>query len=246
MPHVPRAVATTTQWHKGHESMTKPSRSCLTSCKYKVSALGAMAGGWSFLSVRVLTLLLVLLVSSRGSFGYWTTSSSPAQHSRQNKSMRENLPNFGEATTTLYRGGQPSKRGFRILAKMGVNIVVDLRGSRDSERKIVTHLGMQYVALPWHCSFPKDKTFAQFLRLVRKNRGKKIFVHCRLGDDRTAMMIASYRMAEEGWSAEKAEKEMEKFGFSFTHRRLICPGLSSYEEHFPQRFKTSPAFRDLR
>jgi protein tyrosine/serine phosphatase len=160
--------------------------------------------------------------------------------------MRENLPNFGEATTTLYRGGQPSKRGFRTLAKMGVNIVVDLRGSRDSERKIVTHLGMQYVALPWQCSFPKDKTFAHFLTLLRKNRGKKIFVHCRLGDDRTAMMIASYRMAEEGWSAEKAEKEMEKFGFSFTHRRLICPGLSSYEEHFPQRFKTSPAFRNLR
>jgi hypothetical protein len=39
------------------------------------------------------------------------------------------------------------------------------------------------------------------------------------------MMIASYRMAQEGWSAEKAEKEMEKFGFSFTHKRLICPGL---------------------
>jgi hypothetical protein len=53
MPHVPRAVATTTQWHKGHESMTKPSRSCLTSCKYKVSALGAMAGGWPFCHLSV-------------------------------------------------------------------------------------------------------------------------------------------------------------------------------------------------
>ena len=246
MTSVLEPVVTTPQWHKGNESMTNPSRSCLTMFNYKVSALGAMAGSWSFWSVRVLTLLLVLLVSSRGSFGYWTTSSSPAQHSRQTKSMGKNLPNFGEATTTLYHGGQPSKRGFRILAKMGVNIVVDLRGSRASERKIVTHLGMQYVALPWQCSFPKDKTFAQFLTLLRKNRGKKIFVHCRLGDDRTAMMIASYRIAEEGWSADKAEKEMEKFGFSFAHRRLICPGLSSYEEHFPQRFKTSPAFRDLR
>lgn len=172
-------------------------------------------------------------------------SSSPALHSR-NKSMRKNLPNFGEATTTLYRGGQPSKRGFRILAEMGVNIVVDLRGSRDSERKIVTHLGMQYVALPWHCSFPKDKTFAQFLTLLRENPNKKIFVHCRLGDDRTGMMIASYRMAQEGWSAEKAEKEMERYGFSFAHRRLICPTLPSYEESFPHRFKTSAAFRSLR
>jgi hypothetical protein len=50
--------------------MTKLSRSCLPSSKYKVSSLGAIAGGWSFLSVRVLTLLLVLLMSSGGSFGY--------------------------------------------------------------------------------------------------------------------------------------------------------------------------------
>jgi protein tyrosine/serine phosphatase len=160
--------------------------------------------------------------------------------------MRKNLPNFGEATTTLYRGGQPSKRGFRILAKMGVNIVVDLRGSRDSERKIVTHLRMQYVALPWQCSFPKDKTFAQFLTLLRKNRGKKIFVHCRVGDDRTAMMIASYRMAEEGWSAEKAEKEMEKFGFSFTHRRLICPGLWVFRQEIESRIRSGKIVGRLR
>ena len=189
--------------------------------------------------------LLATTLSTAADMYPGAKASSTARQSSLNKSMRKDLPNFGEASTTLYRGGQPSKRGFRILAKMGVNIVVDLRGSRDSERKIVTHLGMQYVALPWHCWFPKDEIFAQFLTLVRKNPGKKIFVHCRLGDDRTGMMIASYRMAQEGWSAEKAEKEMEKFGFSFTHRRLICPGLSSYEEKFPQRFKTSPAFRHL-
>lgn len=78
--------------------------------------------------------------------------------------------------------------------------------------------------------------------LLRKNPDKKVFVHCRLGDDRTAMMIASYRMSQQGWSAEKAKSEMEKFGFSFAHRDLICPGLSSYEEKFPQHFYTSPAF----
>ncbi len=59
---------------------------------------------------------------------------------------------------------------------MEINIVVDLRGSRDTERKIVTHLGMQYVAMPWRCSFPKDKTFAQFLTLLGDNPGKKVFV----------------------------------------------------------------------
>jgi tyrosine-protein phosphatase SIW14 len=175
-----------------------------------------------------------------------TSSSSHAKQSSRDKSMHKNLPDYGEVTTTLYRGGQPSKQGFHTLAKMGINIVVDLRGSRDSERKLVTHLGMRYVAMPWECSFPKDKTFAEFLRLIQENPGKKIFVHCRVGDDRTGMMIASFRMAREGWSAERAEKEMEKFGFNFAHRRIICPGLSSYEEHFPEHFRASPEFRDLR
>jgi len=50
--------------------------------------------------------------------------------------------------------------------------------------------GMQYVAIPWHCPFPRDETFARFLRLMRDNPNKKVFVHCRLGDDRTGMMIA--------------------------------------------------------
>jgi hypothetical protein len=62
-----------------------------------------------------------------------------------------------------------------MLAKMGVSTVVDLRGSRDSERKTVTHLGMQHVAMPWVCSFPKDKVFAEFLTLLRKYSGKKDF-----------------------------------------------------------------------
>src|SRR5579863_5643399 len=64
--------------------------------------------------------------------------SSPAnRQSGLNRRRRKDLPNFGKATPTLFHGGQPSKEGFRILAGMGVNIVVDLRGSRDRERKIV-------------------------------------------------------------------------------------------------------------
>lgn len=161
-------------------------------------------------------------------------------------SVRKILPDFAEVTPTLYRGAQASHEGFRRLAAMGVKIVIDLRGNRKSEREFVKSLGMSYVSMGWECSFPKDKTFADFLTLIVDNPGTKIFVHCRVGDDRTGMMIAAYRMAEQGWSAEKAEKEMERFGFNFVHRRFICPRLSSYEEHFPERFRTEPAFRELR
>jgi len=86
---------------------------------------------------------------------------------------------------------------------------------------------------------------AQFLRLLHDNHVKKVFVHCQTGDDRTGMMIAAYRMTEQGWTAEEAMKEMEAYGFTSSHH-LICPGLASYEARFPTRFKTSPGFRDLR
>jgi tyrosine-protein phosphatase SIW14 len=156
------------------------------------------------------------------------------------------IPDFAGITSALYRGGQPRKHGFEALAKMGIQIVVDLRGDRDGERTEVTSLGMQYLSMHWQCSFPKDRIFADFLTLIQKNPGKKIFVHCRVGDDRTGMMVAAYRMAEEGWTAKQAMEEMTKYGFSFAHSRLICPRLSEYEEHFPERFATKPEFEELR
>jgi len=156
------------------------------------------------------------------------------------------VPNLGEVNSTLYRGAQPTQAGFENLARMGVALVVDLRERGiKQERKQVTGLGMRYVALPWFCLHPEDATIARFLTLLRENRGQKVFVHCQTGDDRTGMMIAAYRMAEEEWTAEEAMKEMVAFGFTSSHH-LTCPGLSAYEATFPQRCKTSPAFRSLR
>lgn len=157
----------------------------------------------------------------------------------------EGLPGLAKVNGRLYRGGQPTAAGLQTLARMGVGIVVDARGgSREGERAEVNKLGMQYVSIPWHCPFPKDAVFARFLSVIRNNPTKKIFVHCRLGDDRVGMMIAAYRMAEEGWTAKEAMYEMKAFGFTSSHH-LICPCLAHYEETFPQRYKTHPAFRSL-
>ncbi|HET9283569.1 MAG TPA: hypothetical protein VFR24_16555 [Candidatus Angelobacter sp.] len=79
------------------------------------------------------------------------------------------VPQLIEITPHLYRGGQPTLDGFQSLAKMGINIVIDVRGSRKRERDLVTKLGMQYVAMPWHCPFPKTKyshaSFCFFARI---------------------------------------------------------------------------------
>jgi tyrosine-protein phosphatase SIW14 len=155
------------------------------------------------------------------------------------------LRGFGQITPTLYRGGRPTEEGLACIAKMGVSIVISQEGSFKDLHEPVERLGMRYVSIPWECSFPRDRTIAKFLQLLRDNRGKKVFVYCHYGDDRTGMMIAAFRMAEQGWSAEEAKEEMMAFGFDFFHRR-ICTGLSSYEEHFPSHWRESQAFEKLR
>jgi len=170
---------------------------------------------------------------------------SPKTRAIGRKLQEKGVPNFGEVTPTLYRGGLLNPMGLKALAKMGVTVVVDTHANDASEEKTVKSLGMKYVAIPWHCPWPHDEVFATFLKVVHENKGKKIFVHCRLGDDRTGMMVAAYRMAEEGWTADEAMNEMRTFGFTRTHH-FICPGLASYEQSFPERLKESPALAEER
>jgi len=193
----------------------------------------------------ILTLFVLLIPISAAPGQSAQETSPPTQRSMGSRKHYVGLPNFGEVTPNLYRGGQPGADGLKALKKMGVGIIVDMRGGHSQhEQAAVEELGMEYVSIPWHCPFPSDKPFVNFLKVIEENPGKKIFVHCRLGDDRTGMAIASYRMAAEGWTADEAMKEMELFGFDGVHR-VICPTLSHYEKEFPKHLKTNPAFKEL-
>jgi len=196
------------------------------------------------LKIRRLSLIAALAILSAYAQRAAEIPSS-SDHAPARRLDIEGIPNAAEVTPHLYRGGVPSNRSLKKLSQMGIGIVIDLRGVSKDEKQEATKLGMQYIPLPWHCPFPRDAVFARFLTILRDNPERKVFVHCRLGDDRAGMMIAAYRMAEQGWTAEQAMKEMELYGFSFSHR-FICPSLASYEAHFPKRFKTSSAFTALR
>jgi len=152
------------------------------------------------------------------------------------------VSNFAEVTPHLYRGAQPQRGGLESLKKMGIDTVIDVRlTGADKEGKDAKKLGMELVALPWHCLFPKDDAIAKFLTYMREHPDKKVFVHCRYGDDRTGMMIAAYRMAFEGWTADDARNEMNAFGF----HKVICASLIGYEKNFPERLKKNSTFKDI-
>ena len=155
--------------------------------------------------------------------------------------------NAGKITDSLYRGAQPKETGLSELKLLGVTTIVDLRGEDQEkvtwERNRAESLGMRFVPIPvsgW--SPPTDEQVVQFLSLFRGEPGQKVFVHCRFGDDRTGVFVATYRMTFEKWSAEQAMKEMYFFGFNgFWH-----PAMKSFIRGFPARLNSSPSLASLR
>lgn len=127
------------------------------------------------------------------------------------------IPNFGVVTESILRGGQPRPEGYRVLRTMGVDLVVSFRGEGDGvakERQRVTAEGMRFVNIPWSgWGHPRLEQVKQFFDLLDSNSGKKLFLHCRRGAERTGVMVALYRMTRQGWSAEQAYREMEEHGF---------------------------------
>jgi protein tyrosine/serine phosphatase len=172
----------------------------------------------------------------------------PAVHTPAIKQHLSGIANFGEVSPSLFRGGQPSTVGFATLAKMGINIVVDLRREKSiaetREKQEVAADGMTFVPLSWNCHHPTDEIAERFLAILRENPGKKVFVHCHYGVDRTGALIAVYRMADEGWTPADAMSEMKLFGYNFAHRSW-CHALVEFENNFPQQMKSDPRLRSL-
>ena len=157
------------------------------------------------------------------------------------------IPNTGRINDHLYRGAQPRSQGLAELKKLGISTVVDLRGEDPGriawERQQAESLGMRFVHISvsgW--SPPTDEQVVQFLSLFHNDPKEKIFVHCRFGDDRTGVFVATYRMALEKWPAEQALKEMYFFGFNgFWH-----PSMKTFIREFPAQLNSAPALASLR
>jgi protein tyrosine/serine phosphatase len=134
------------------------------------------------------------------------------------------VSNFGRVTPHLFRGGQPKLAGYEHLKQMGIDLVVDLRLSGEgNEKQDVNKAGMKFVSLPWHCMFPHDSVFAKFLELLRDNRDKKIFVHCRYGDDRTGMMIAAIAWLTKAGHQRKPATRWRNSAFIISFARGLDP-----------------------
>jgi protein-tyrosine phosphatase len=160
------------------------------------------------------------------------------------------VENAGKISDFLYRGAQPRGEGYEELKKLGISIVIDLRNSKPVKRDggetreqvKVEAAGMRYVEIPTNAFFgPTELKVVAFLQLLHDNPKQKVFVHCYFGDDRTGVMVATYRIAVDRWTSDEAYNEMRAYHF---HKHLILMG--HFVKFFPAEFALSPIFATLR
>lgn len=147
----------------------------------------------------------------------------------------------------FYRCGQPRPDELlQLIDKHGLKTVIALRGSRDSEdsdaweseeRAACESRGVRFVTLPCnHKNPPTREQVAEFLSIVRDEKQMPALVHCRIGQQRTGMFCALYRVHVQGVSPDDALREMDDLGFDSGHRRHQRL-LETYERFAREEFR---------
>lgn len=142
--------------------------------------------------------------------GVPTTAATPAER-------LDNLPglaNVGRVAPGVYRGAEPGKDGYATLKGMGIKTVIDLR-TTENEKQQVEAAGMRAIAVPMSMSREGLKAKVdRVVALMAAPANQPVFVHCRHGQDRTGIVVAAFRMKQQGWRLADAEAEMQSFGFN--------------------------------
>jgi len=143
-----------------------------------------------------------------------------ATASAQETTSYGELPRFRQVSERLYRGAQPRNGGLSRLRELGINTVINLRGASAqtrAEEAEARALGLNYfnIALP-NWGRPQDARVRRILEIIVAPENGHVFIHCRSGVDRTGMIVAMYRMTNEGWNANDALAEANRDGMRRT------------------------------
>lgn len=162
----------------------------------------------------------------------------------------DGIENFRKVNDRIYRGAQPDDAAWPALAKLGVKTVIDLRREVEhsvaGEKHLVEAAGMKYVNFPMN-GFDTP-TSDQMVKVLAMMEGEgPVFVHCKQGRDRTGTVIATWRMAREQWTNDKALTEARDCGLHWYENgmRRFINGYKSTPASGAMAAKVAPAVDSL-
>lgn len=125
------------------------------------------------------------------------------------------LYNFGTVEEgRVYRTSQPSPLFLRwLVSRRQIQTLVNLRGRTPGyESAFAARHGLKLFSFDLSASRPPtQEDVERFLHILQDPDNYPLVVHCRNGVDRTGYMIASYRVEVQGWDANRAAREMNRY-----------------------------------
>src|SRR5829696_675154 len=98
------------------------------------------------------------------------------------------LPRIHQVSEQLYRGAQPLRGGIRRLAELGINTIINLRGTdahTRADEAEARSLGLNYFNIPlpvW--GRPNDADVRRVMEIISAAESGRVFIHCKDGVDR--------------------------------------------------------------
>jgi tyrosine-protein phosphatase SIW14 len=137
--------------------------------------------------------------------------------------------NLYKVTDCLYRSEQPTEEGMKNLERLGIKTIINLRPLySDSDEIKGTGLLVEELSVKaWHI---EDEDVVRVLRIIRKRENGPFLIHCSYGADRVGVMIAMFRVVEQGWTKEEAIQEMVKGGYGFHWLWFRIPGYVKHAD----------------
>lgn len=123
-----------------------------------------------------------------------------------------------QVTPQLYRSEQLLSTDVNLLKAQGIDTIINLRYfDRDDDSERLANHGFKLVNYPLLTWSIKPKQLATILLAIKneQRQGKTVLVHCYHGADRTGVVIALYRIIEQGWTLENAKAEMVQGGYGY-------------------------------
>lgn len=138
----------------------------------------------------------------------------------------------------------------RLIDREGIRTIVTLTAinAHDpkyvDQRRVVDRLGVDWVIVPMRGSTATLDQLDEAADLLADPGRQPVFFHCVAGHHRTNLVHAAYRIRHEGWSVDRAWRELE--GFPWTEPedelddRLLIEAFAERQRPSPEEAEDGP------
>ncbi|MEO8241026.1 MAG: tyrosine-protein phosphatase [bacterium] len=130
----------------------------------------------------------------------------------------QGVPNLYRVTDHLYRSAQPDADGFANLEAAGIRTVVSLRQTVN-DVPLGKSTAISFARIPMKSRYVAENGGRRVVDALRAVHAGLLhgptLVHCHHGADRTGLIVALYRILNQGWTREAALAELTGGGYGF-------------------------------